>query len=158
MQKIAIARKYNKPVDGHAPYVTGKDLKKYAAAGISTDHECTTAAEAVEKIKLGMKILIREGSACRDFDKLISIAETHYENCMFCCDDLHPDELAKRHIDLLVKKALAEGIDIMKVLKMASLNPVHHYDLDVGLLQPGDDADFLVIDDLQTLRYIFHLY
>lgn len=154
MQKLDVAKKYDKPVDGHAPYVSGTDLEKYVAAGISTDHECTTAAEAIEKINLGMKILIREGSACRDFDKLISIAETHYEHCMFCCDDLHPDELAKRHINLLVKKALAKGLDIMKVLKMASLNPIQHYDLEVGLLQPGDSADFLLVDNLQDLNIL----
>jgi len=154
MKKIEIARRYNKKIDGHVPFVAGDDLKKYISAGISTDHECTTAQEAIEKIALGMKILIREGSACRDFDSLISIADKHFDDCMFCCDDLHPDELVKRHINLLVKMAVDSGLDIMKVLKMACLNPVKHYDLDVGLLQKGDDADFLIVDDLKQFNII----
>jgi adenine deaminase len=154
MQKISLAKKYNKKIDGHAPFVKGDDLKKYVSAGISTDHECTTAEEAIEKIGLGMKILIREGSACRDFEKLIPLAENYYESCMFCCDDLHPDELAKRHIDYLVRKALATGLDILKVLKIACLNPIKHYGLEVGLLQPGDDADFLIVDNLEDLNIL----
>jgi len=152
MRKIESARKLNKKIDGHAPFLTGEALKKYVEVGISTDHECTTIQEAEEKIGLGMKILIREGSACRDFDRLIPIAHDHTDECMFCCDDLHPDELVTRHIDKLVRKALAAGLDIIDVLKIATLNPIKHYGLNVGLLQPGDDADLLVVDDLKNLN------
>ena len=154
LAKLDLAKKYGKPVDGHAPKLTGEDLKKYVSAGISTDHECLTASEAIEKINLGMKILIREGSACKDFANLISIAEEHHENCMFCCDDLHPQDLQKGHINLLVNRALKSGLDIFKVLKMACLNPVQHYKLEVGLLQIGDPADFLIVDNLQDLNVL----
>ena len=154
LAKLKLAKKYEKKIDGHAPELSGNDLKKYAAAGITTDHECLTSSEAIEKIKLGMKILIREGSACKDFDNLISIAIDHYENCMFCCDDLHPNDLLKGHINLIVKKALSTGLDIFKVLQMACLNPVRHYGLEVGLLQIGDPADFLVVNDLEDMNVI----
>ena len=152
--KLALAKKYHKKTDGHAPELTGNELKKYAAAGISTDHECLTSKEALEKIKLGMKILIREGSACKDFDNLIEIAHKKWHDCMFCCDDLHPNDLLNGHINMIVKKALAAGLDIFKVLQMATLNPVRHYGLEVGLLQEGDPADFLIVDDLQNLNVI----
>jgi adenine deaminase len=154
LKKLALARNYNKLIDGHAPALSGDDLRKYVSAGISTDHECLTSSEALEKISLGMKILIREGSACKDFDNLISIAQTHYKDCMFCCDDLHPDDLMKGHINLIVKKALETGLDIFKVLRMSSLNPIKHYNLDIGLLQEGDSADFLLVEDLQEFKIL----
>jgi adenine deaminase len=153
-KKLALAKKYHKNVDGHAPGLSGKYLKKYVTSGISTDHECLTANEALEKIKLGMKILIREGSACNDFDNLISIAEDNSESCMFCCDDLHPNDLIKGHINLILKRALKCGLDIFKVLRMACLNPIKHYGLDVGLIQVGDSADFLIVEDLKNLNVI----
>ncbi len=146
LRKIRIAAKYGKQVDGHAPGLTGKDLKKYAHHGISTDHECQTETEALEKLSLGMKIQIREGSAAKNFDELIGITDEHYRDCMFCTDDLHPHDLIKGHINLLVKRALDYGIDMMKVLRIACVNPVMHYGLDVGLLRPGDCADFVVVD------------
>jgi adenine deaminase len=98
-----------------------------------------------------MKILIREGSAAKDFDALIGLLDGHPAGCMFCCDDQHPDDLALGHINRLVKRALDRGHDPFKVLRAASLNPVEHYGLDVGLLQAGDDADFVIVDDLDTL-------
>jgi adenine deaminase len=152
--KLDLAKKYSKKIDGHAPELSGEELKKYVAAGITTDHECLTSNEALEKIKLGMKILIREGSACKDFDNLISIAQEHSKDCMFCCDDLHPNDLLKGHINLIVKRALKSGLDLFKVLQMACLNPVKHYGLDVGMLRVGNPADFLIVDDLENLNII----
>ena len=145
-RKLSIARQYAKPIDGHAPGLRGADLKKYVSCGISTDHECITRAEALEKLSLGMKVMIREGSAAKNFDEMIPIVNEHYENCMFCTDDMHPDELIEGHINVLVKRALDYGIDMMKVLRVACVNPVMHYKLDVGLLRKGDYADFIVVD------------
>ena len=153
-RKIGMATKYRKPIDGHAPGLTGEDLEKYASAGISTDHECFTIEEAREKIRLGMKVMIREGSAARNFDELMPLLKNHEESCMFCTDDKHPHELIKGHINDLVKRSLKHGIDLMKVLKVACLNPVLHYGLDVGLLRRGDDADFLVVDSLDNLHVL----
>ena len=149
MRKIAAAKNNMKPIDGHAPAVTGNNLQKYVGAGITTDHECFNLEEAMEKISLGMKILIREGSAAKNFDALIPLMATHPDKLMFCSDDKHPDELDDVHIDVLVRKAIALGYDVMDVLKAASLNAVKHYNLNVGLLQLGDDADFIVVDDLR---------
>ena len=123
-------------------------------AGISTDHECFTKDEALEKISLGMKVQIREGSAAGNFEELIPIVERHYEMCMFCSDDKHPNDLVQGHINTLVKRALGYDIDIMKVLRVACVNPVLHYGLDVGLLRKGDYADFLVIDNLDDFSIL----
>ena len=153
-RKIAIAKEHNKPIDGHAPGLSGDDLKKYISAGITTDHECFTKNEALEKLALGMKILIREGSAAKNFDALIPIVDEHFENCMFCSDDKHPDDLLEGHINLLVRRAVEHGIDIMKVLRMACINPVQHYGLDVGLLREDDPADFLLVDSLDELNIL----
>ena len=150
MRKIAAAKKYHKPIDGHAPAVTGIDLQKYIGAGITTDHECFTLAGALEKISLGMKILIREGSAAKNFEALIPLMATHPDKLMFCSDDKHPDELDDGHIDVLVRRAIDLGYDVIDVLKAASLNAVRHYNLPVGMLQQGDDADFIVVDDLRN--------
>ncbi len=150
MAKIAIARKYDKPVDGHAPGLTGEDAARYVAAGISTDHECFTRAEAEEKLKLGMKILIREGSAAKNFEALIDLLHEYPDQVMFCSDDKHPDSLVKGHINELCARAVAKGIDIYKVLKAACINPVLHYRLDTGLLRAGDSADFILADNLRT--------
>ena len=150
MRKIAAARLYSKPIDGHAPAVTGIDLQTYVSAGITTDHECFRLAGALEKISLGMKILIREGSAARNFEALIPLMATHPDNLMFCSDDKHPDELDDGHIDELVRRAIALGYNVMDVLKAASYNAVKHYHLPVGMLQLGDDADFIVVDDLHN--------
>ena len=148
--KIAAAKRYGKPVDGHAPALSGHDLQKYVGAGISTDHECFTLDEALEKISLGMKILIREGSAAKNYEALIPLMATHPDKLMFCSDDKHPNELVQGHIDVLVRRAIAMGYDVMDVLRAASLNAVRHYNLNVGLLQKGDDADFIVVDDLRN--------
>ena len=152
LKKLEAAKVHGKPIDGHSPGLGGADLEKYISQGITTDHECFTKEEALEKLSLGMKILIREGSAAENFDELIPIAHEHYRNCMFCSDDKHPDDLQKGHINDLVKRALATGMDKMKVLQMACINPVTHYGLNVGRLQKGDSADFLIIDDLEQVR------
>ena len=150
MRKIDAAKKHNKPIDGHAPAVTGSMLRKYAEAGITTEHECFQLAGALEKIQLGMKILIREGSAAKNFEALIPLMATRPDKLMFCSDDKHPDELDDGHIDVLVRRAIALGYDVMDVLRAASFNAVMHYHLPVGLLQQGDDADFIVVDDLRN--------
>ncbi len=154
LQKIALAKKYNKPVDGHAPGLMGEDAGKYIAAGISTDHECFTAEEALNKLNRGMKILIREGSAAKNFEALIGLMTEHYEHMMFCSDDKHPDSLVEGHINLLVKRALAKGHDLFSVLQMACINPVEHYGLEVGLLRNSDPADFIVVDNLEDLTVL----
>ncbi len=152
MKKIKYAHQLNKPVDGHAPGLRGDDAKKYIEAGISTDHECFTEAEALDKLKYGMKILIREGSAAKNFDALIDLMHEHYENMMFCSDDKHPDSLGISHINQLCARAVAKGIDIFKILQAACINPVLHYKLDIGLLREGDDADFIVAEDLINFK------
>jgi adenine deaminase len=154
LAKIRVAKKYSKPIDGHAPGLRGKDIERYVSAGISTDHESLSREEAIEKISLGMKVLIREGSAARDFDRLFRLLEDHYDDCMFCSDDKHPDDLIKGHINDMVKRAVDAGIDLMKVLKVACVNPVLHYNLDVGLLRKGDSADFLVVDSLTDFNVL----
>jgi len=152
MAKIRAARRRGKPVDGHAPGLRGAAAAAYAAAGIATDHECFTLAEARDKLAAGMKILIREGSAARNFAALAPLLRTHPDRCMFCCDDKHPDELVRHHIDRHVRLALAAGAGRLDALACASLNPVRHYGLDVGLLRPGDPADFIVFTGWRKLR------
>ncbi|MDP3003756.1 MAG: adenine deaminase [Bacteroidales bacterium] len=147
-QKLAFAKQHNKPVDGHAPGLDSENIKKYADAGITTDHECTTISEAIEKINAGMHILIREGSAARNFEALVPLLATHPEKVMFCSDDKHPDDLVTGHINLLIKRALWAGYDEMAVIRACTLNPVRHYKLTSGLLQPGDPADIVTVDNL----------
>jgi adenine deaminase len=147
MAKIHVAKKYHKPVDGHAPGLTGKEAKKYIQAGITTDHECFTIEEAMEKISYGMKVQIREGSAAKNFDTLIPLINSFPDKIMLCSDDKHPDDLIEGHINLVIKRAIKSGYDPVKVLKICTYNPVKHYNLNVGLLQKGDPADFIVIDN-----------
>lgn len=152
LKKIAWAKHYKKPVDGHAPGVMGDDISKYIDAGISTDHECFTHDEALDKLQKGMKILIREGSAAKNFDALIGLLPEHFLNIMFCSDDKHPDDLMLGHINQLCARAISKGIDVFKVLQAACVNPVKHYGLDVGLLQVGDAADVIVVEDLKDFK------
>ncbi|RBW57219.1 adenine deaminase [Tenacibaculum sp. E3R01] len=154
LKKITWAKHYNKPVDGHAPGLRGDDLTKYISAGIYTDHECFTYEEALEKLQKGMKIIIREGSAAKNFDALIDLLPDHFENMMFCSDDKHPDDLLVGHINDLCKRAVAKNIDVFKVLQAACINPVKHYNLEVGLLTEGDDADFIVVNDLKEFNVL----
>jgi len=154
LQKIEHAKNNNKPIDGHAPGLRGKDVTKYITAGISTDHECFTYEEAQEKLQKGMKILIREGSAAKNFEALIDLLPVHFENMMFCSDDKHPDDLLIGHINQLCKRAVAKGIDVFKVLQAACVNTVNHYNLEVGLLQQGDAADFILVDNLKEFNVL----
>lgn len=154
MDKIALAKKYHKQVDGHAPGLRGEMARNYIAAGITTDHECFTAEEALDKLNFGMKILIREGSAAKNFEALIPLLHDHPAAMMFCSDDKHPDNLEDGHINLLVKRALEKGIDLFKILRAACVNPVEHYKLDVGLLQLGDPADFIEVDNLKDFNVL----
>ena len=147
-EKIKAAQQYNKPIDGHAPGLRGAEAKKYIEAGISTDHECFTREEALDKLKYGMKILIREGSAAKNFEALIELLNDYEDEMMFCSDDKHPDSLVKGHINELCKRAVAKGIEVFKVLKAACINPVDHYKMKVGILREGDAADFIVLNSL----------
>jgi adenine deaminase len=153
-QKIAIAKRLNKPIDGHAPGLMGEQARQYISAGISTDHECFTEAEALNKLNYGMKILVREGSAAKNFEALAPLLHQHWQMMMFCSDDKHPDDLIHGHINLLVKRALAKGVDLFKVLNVACLNAITHYKLDVGRLQLGDWADFIVVDNLSDFNVL----
>jgi adenine deaminase len=152
MKKIHWAKHFNKPVDGHAPGLRGEPIRKYISAGITTDHECFTFEEAEEKLSLGMKVLIREGSAAKNFEALIDLLPEHYENMMFCSDDKHPDDLIVGHINLLCARAVAKGIDVFKVLQAACVNPVNHYKMNVGVLKENDAADFIVVEDLVDFK------
>ncbi|WP_417199699.1 adenine deaminase [Bizionia sp.] len=152
LKKIAWAKHYNKPVDGHAPGLRGDDLTKYINAGISTDHECFTYEEGLEKLQKGMNVLIREGSAAKNFEALIDLLPEHYESMMFCSDDKHPDDLLLGHINQLCARAISKGFDVFKILQMACVNPVKHYNLSVGLLQVNDAADFIVVEDLSHFK------
>ncbi|MDC9723107.1 MAG: adenine deaminase [Urechidicola sp.] len=154
LKKIAWAKHFNKPVDGHAPGLRGADAKKYIDAGISTDHECFTYDEAKEKLSYGMKILIREGSAAKNFEALIGLLPEHFANMMFCSDDKPPDDLILGHINQLCARAVAKGIDVFKVLQSACINPVKHYNMNVGLLNVGDTADFIVVEDLKNFKVV----
>lgn len=154
MQKIALAKKYNKPVDGHAPGLSGAPLAKYVGAGISTDHECFTLAEAEEKLALGMKILIREGSAAKNLDALLPLFDNpaYQDKLMFCSDDKHPDALVVGHVNLLVKRALEAKKNLFAVLRAASINAINHYQLPIGQARVGDNADFILIKDFETME------
>ncbi len=149
---IAAARAAGKRVDGHAPGLRGADAQRYAAAGIETDHECYSLPEALDKIAAGMRIAIREGSAARNFAALEPLLRTHPKHCFLCSDDLHPNALVRGHIDRLVARAVAGGADVFDVLRVASVNPVEHYRLPVGLLRAGDAADFIVVEELTEFR------
>lgn len=152
--KLAVAHRLGKPVDGHAPGVRGDDLIKYAQAGITTDHESTTAEEAIDKIWHGIKLQIREGSAAKNFEALIEVIRDYPEYVMLCTDDCHPDDLIERHVLDQVKRGVVRGFDVYDLLRAATYNPKHHYDLEVGLLQVGDAADFIVVDNLEKFNVL----
>lgn len=154
LKKIEWAKHFNKPIDGHAPGLRGENIKKYISAGISTDHECFTFEEAEEKLSLGMKVIIREGSAAKNFEALIDLLPENYQNMMFCSDDKHPDDLILSHINALCARAVAKGIDVFKVLQVACVNPVNHYKIKVGLLQENDAADFIMVKDLIDFKVL----
>jgi adenine deaminase len=152
LKKLELAKQYNLPIDGHAPGVRGNDLRKYIDHGVVTDHECEDYDEAEEKIKAGMKIQIREGSAAKSFDILIPLLKKYPESIMFCSDDRHPDDLIQCHINDFVKRAVSKNYDLFDTLRAATLNPVNHYKLQSGLLQEKDPADFILVDNLKDFN------
>ncbi|NQV02836.1 MAG: adenine deaminase, partial [Bacteroidia bacterium] len=152
MAKLEAAKKAGKPIDGHAPGLRGEKAKRYIEAGISTDHECFTKPEALDKLQYGMKILIREGSAAKNFEALCSLIDEYPEMVMLCSDDKHPNDLAIGHINELVIRALKKGSDFMNVIRSCTYHPVTHYRLPVGLLQPGDPADLILVDNLKQFQ------
>lgn len=154
MKKIASAQRLGKPVDGHAPGLRGNEAKKYIDAGISTDHECFTKEEALDKLQYGMKIIIREGSAAKNFEALIELLQDYPDKILFCSDDKHPDSLVLGHINQLCERAAAKRIEIFKILKAACVNPVTHYKLDVGLLRESDPADFILVKNLEKFEVV----
>lgn len=154
MKKLGYAQRLDKPIDGHAPGLAGEDLLQYAAAGITTDHECSSQKEGLEKLRAGIKVQIREGSAAKNFEALIGLLDEHSEMMMFCSDDKHPDNLVEGHINKLCARAVAKGLDLFKILRAACINPVKHYNLNVGLLRQGDPADFIVLNDLKSFEVL----
>jgi adenine deaminase len=154
MKKIAAAHAVGKPVDGHAPGLMGDAAQQYIEAGISTDHECFTIEEALDKLEHGMKIIIREGSAAKNFEALADLIDDHPNSVLFCSDDKHPDSLVDGHINQLCARAISKGMDVFNVLKVACVNPVLHYKLDIGLLRKGDTADFIIVEDLSAFNVI----
>jgi adenine deaminase len=154
MKKLAFAKKAGKPIDGHAPGLRGDLAKQYIAAGISTDHECFTIEEALDKLQHGMKILIREGSAAKNYDALHPLIAEYKDKLMFCSDDKHPDNLLEGHINDLVKRSLSIGYDLFDVLQIACINPIEHYKMKVGYLREGDDADFIVVNNLEEFNVL----
>ncbi len=154
LKKIEWAKHFDKPVDGHAPGLMGEDLSKYISEGITTDHECFTYDEGLEKLRKGMKVIIREGSAAKNFEALIDLLPDHFSDMMFCSDDKHPDDLLIGHINHLCSRAIKKGMDLFQVLQVACINPIAHYDLDVGTLKSGDPADFIVVEDLIDFKVV----
>lgn len=152
LAKIELAQQLGKPVDGHAPGLRGREALRYIEAGITTDHECFTYDEALEKLQHGMKIIIREGSAARNFEALIELLPLYPDRIMFCSDDKHPNDLTKGHINQLAARAVEKGMDLFQVLRAACLNPIEHYALEVGRLRVGDPADFILVDNLETFE------
>lgn len=153
MEKIKIAQSFGKPIDGHAPGLKGEAARKYMEVGISTDHECFTYEEGLHKLQLGMKVIIREGSAARNYEALIPLIKQYPDQIMFCSDDKHPDSLLEGHINQLIARGLRDGYDLFDLLRAACLHPVLHYGLDVGLLRSGEAADFIVVQDLNTFKH-----
>jgi adenine deaminase len=154
IDKINLATKLGKKIDGHAPELIGENLSKYASYGIDTDHECSSLNEAIEKINKGFKILIREGSAARNFDSLAPLIDLYPSKVMLCTDDFHPDNLIKSHINQLIKRGLDRGLHLFNLLKAASINPAIHYKLPIGLLRINDPADFVVIDTISSFNIL----
>ena len=154
MTKLEAAKKAGKPIDGHAPGLRGEDARRYFAAGITTDHECFSLEEGREKADLGVQILIREGSAAKNFEALIPLLASHPGQVMFCSDDKHPDDLMEGHINQLLARAVAAGYDLFDALRACTVNPVRHYGLPTGLLREGESADLVVVKDLETFEVL----
>jgi len=152
--KLKYAKELNMPIDGHAPGLKGGDLEKYVNSGISTDHECTTIEEAEAKIKLGMKVQIREGSAAKNYEVLHSLIDLYPNDIMLCTDDTHPDDLMLGHINELVKRSVSKGLNLFNIIKAVNINPIKHYNLNVGSLQKNDSADFVIVNNLKDFSVL----
>lgn len=152
LRKIAAAQALGKPIDGHAPGLTGDAMQAYAKAGITTDHESLTFDEARDKLEAGIMLQIRYGSAARHFETFLPLLNRYPERCMFCSDDKHPNDLIHDHINTIAATAFKRGVALHAILQAACVNPVKHYKLPIGLLQPGDYADFILVDDLHTFK------
>jgi len=152
--KLKYAKELNMPIDGHAPGLKGDDLEKYVNSGISTEHECTTIEEAKAKIKLGMKVQIREGSAAKNFEVLYSLIDLYPNDIMLCTDDTHPDDLMLGHINELVKRSVNKGLNLFNIIKAVNINPINHYKLNVGSLQKNDYADFVIVNNLKDFSVL----
>ena len=148
LRKIEAARRNGKPVDGHAPGLTGRQRDMYTATGISTDHECSTIEEGRSCINAGMKVIIREGSAAKDYERLSPLIGESPNMVMLCTDDCHPDDFVRGHINSIVKRAIADGYDLWDILQVACVNPQKHYNQHWGLLQAGDPATYIMVDSL----------
>jgi len=153
-RKIEAAKKAGVPIDGHAPGLSGEELKKYINAGISTDHECSSLEEAMEKISGGMKILIREGSAARNLEALAPLIRYNPDRVMLCTDDLHPETLEKGHINKIIARLVGMGYDVFDVISAATKNVFDHYGINAGTLREGDRADFIVVDDPSRMNIL----
>ena len=153
MAKLELAKSRGKRIDGHAPYLSGKDLCGYIASGVKSDHECTTPEEAIEKLRLGVYVMIREGTAAKDLDALIPVLKTsNTRKCIFVTDDRHPADL-KEHINGMVRRVVEAGVDPIKAVQVASLNTAEYFGLkDLGAIAPGYKADLLVLPDLKTFK------
>ncbi len=158
MRKIAAAKRYGKPIDGHAPGLMGEDCEKYAKAGITTDHECVSIEEALGCIKAGIKVLIREGSAAKGYEKLKALIGSHPGDVMFCTDDCQPSDLVVGHINLIVRRAIKDGFDLFDILQAACVNPQRHYNVNWGLLQKGDPATFIEVNNIGPHFRVQHTY
>ena len=153
MSKLELARSKDKRIDGHAPCLSDKDLCAYIASGVTSDHECTTPAEAIEKLRKGMYLMIREGSAAKDLDALIPVLlEKNTRKCMFVTDDRHPEDILE-HINSMVRRVVEAGVNPIKAIQMASLNTAEYFKIQaLGAIAPGYQADFLVLPDLKTFK------
>jgi adenine deaminase len=147
MAKLDAAKRIGKPIDGHSPLLSGYELCKYIAAGISTDHECSNLQEVLEKRRLGMKIMLREGSSARNLKDLAASGGD-----FIVSDDKHPGDLLKGHIDVMVRKAIEYGIDPFEAVKMVTINPAEHYNLGTGTIYPGKAADIIVVNNMKDMN------
>lgn len=150
MAKIAAAKRYGKPVDGHAPGLVGEERRRYAAAGISTEHECVTLEEARACVEAGMIVQIREGSAAKNYEALIPLLKEYPDKVMFCTDDCHPDDLIRGHINRIVARAIGDGYNLWDILQAVCVTPQRHYHLSWGLLHEGDAANFIAVNNLSS--------
>jgi adenine deaminase len=155
MAKLAMARRHHRTMDGHAPGLSGRRLLAYAAAGIASDHECTRAEEALEKLELGLRIMVREGTCARNLEALLPVINAQtWHRMMWCTDDRHPhDLLAEGHVDAVIRKAVAHGVDPLTAIRMGTINPADYFGIaDAGAIAPGRKANLVIFSDLGDIH------